>query len=440
MNSINIDKQAAQACHQACEQAAAQRKKTLELHRVVITGTGAITPAGVGVDALWNAVTGGKCCITPLPEEYREQHAHVAGQIPGYNPLEYFNRKESRRLSRFVQLAIIASDEAIKQAGIDFAAEDTARIACVFGSGIGSLSAFEREVGNLLQRGPRKVSPLFIPTMISNMAAGNLAIRYGLRGECTNIVTACATGTHCVGEAFRLVKTGLASVALCGGTEESISPMAIAGFGNLGALSREEDPANASKPFDLNRSGFVAGEGAAALVLESLEHAQARGAHIIAEVVGFGSTGDGYHMTAPEPHGEGAVRAMAQALEEAGFTPQDLGHVNAHGTSTHANDAMESAALRALAGEAAASIPVTSIKGCTGHLLGAAGAAEAIVCALSVAQGVVPPVVGFSQPDPEAPANVSNQLREGIAQKVALSNSFGFGGHNASLALSPFFG
>ncbi len=431
---------AQEECREALRQAAERRKKTAELHRVVITGTGAITPAGVGVDALWTAVTGGKCCITPLPDDFAEQHAHVAGQIPGYDALDYFDRKESRRLSRFVQLAVIASDEAVRQAGVDFAAEDTARIACVFGSGIGSLSAFEREVANLLQRGPRKVSPLFIPTMISNMAAGNLAIRYGLRGECTNVVTACATGTHCVGEAYRLIRAGLADMALCGGTEESISPMAIAGFGNLGALSREEDPLNASKPFDANRSGFVAAEGAAALVLESLEHAQARGAHIIAEVVGFGSTGDGYHMTAPEPHGEGAMRAMAQALAEAGFTPQDLGHVNAHGTSTHANDAMESAALCALAGSAAADIPVTSIKGCTGHMLGAAGAAEAIACALSVADSVVPPVVGFSQPDPDAPANVSSQLRKGVVQKVALSNSFGFGGHNASIALSPYFG
>lgn len=425
----------------ACKQAAANRTGSIQTHRVVITGTGAITPAGIGVDALWRAVTGGKCCITPLPQDkYAEYHAHVAGQIPGYDPAEFFDRKECRRLSRFVQLAIIASEEAIKQAGIDPAAEDTARFACVFGSGIGSLSAFQREVTNLVQGGPRKVSPLFIPTMISNMAAGNLAIRYGLRGECTNIVTACATGTHCVGEAFRLIKTGLADVALCGGTEESINPMAIAGFGNLGALSREEDPTKASRPFDAERNGFVAGEGGAALILESLEHAQARGANIIAEVVGFGSTGDGYHMTAPEPHGEGAVRAMAQALEEAGFTPQDLGHINAHGTSTHANDAMEAAALQTLAGDATVNIPVTSIKGCTGHMLGAAGAAEAIVCALSVARGVVPPVVGFATPDPEAPANVSNKLREGIPQKVALSNSFGFGGHNASLALSPFFG
>ena len=424
-----------------CQEAARLRESaTTPRRRVVITGTGAITPAGIGVDALWSAVAGGRCCITKLPEKFAGQQASVAGQIPGYDPLEHFTKKETRRNARFVQLAIIASDEAVKQSGLELEAEDLTRFACVFGSGIGSLSVFEREVANLIEKGPRKVGPLFIPTMISNMAAGDLAIRYGLRGECTNIVTACATGTHCVGEAFRLIRAGYADMALCGGTEETISPIAIAGFGNLGALTKESDPANASKPFDANRSGFVAAEGAGALVLESLDHALARGAHIIAEVTGFGSTGDGYHMTAPEPSGEGAARAMAQALAEAGFKAGDLGHVNAHGTSTHANDAMEAAALARLAGEElAAKIPVTSIKGATGHMLGGAGAVEAIVCALSVANSCVPPTVGFATPDPEAPVNVSNKLREGIEQAVALSNSFGFGGHNASVAISPYF-
>ena len=301
------------------------------------------------------------------------------------------------------------------------------------------MAVFEKEVANLIEKGPRKVSPLFIPTMISNMAAGDLAIRYGLRGECTNIVTACATGTHCVGEAFRLIRTGYADMALCGGTEETISPIAIAGFANLGAITKAENPLDASKPFDVDRSGFVPAEGAGALVLESLDHALARGANIIAEVTGFGSTGDGYHMTAPEPSGEGAARAMAQALAEAGFTPSELGHVNAHGTSTHANDAMEAAALKRLVGdELASKVPVTSIKGATGHMLGGAGAVEAIVTALSVAKSCVPPTVGFSTPDPEAPANVSTELRENLPQLVALSNSFGFGGHNASIAISPF--
>ena len=420
-------------------QAAQHRVQPRAQRRVVITGTGAISPAGIGVPALWEAVTGGRCCISPLPQEYEAFPASVAGQIPGYDPLEFFSKKESRRFARFVQLAMVASDEALAQSGIKLEDEDLTRFACCFGSGIGGLEVFEREVTKLVEGGPKKVSPLFIPTMIANMAAGDLAIRYSLRGECTNVVTACATGTHCVGEAFRIIRDGFADMALCGGCEESVSNMALAGFGNLGALTRATDPLHASRPFDAERSGFVAGEGAGALVLESLEHALARGAHIIAEVTGFGSTGDGYHMTAPEPSGEGAARAMAMALAEAGFTVEQLGHVNAHGTSTHANDAMESAALRRLAGEElAARIPVTSVKGCTGHLLGGAGAVEAIVCALSVANECVPPTVGFQTPDPEAPANVSAQLRECLPQLVALSNSFGFGGHNASLALSPF--
>lgn len=421
------------------EQAAQHRVQPRPQRRVVITGAGAITPAGIGVPALWEAVTSGRCCISPLPQGYEAFPANVAGQIPGFDPLDYFSKKESRRFARFVQLAMVASDEALAQSGIKLEDEDLTRFACCFGSGIGGLEVFEREVGRLIEGGPKKVSPLFIPTMIANMAAGDLAIRYGLRGECTNVVTACATGTHCVGEAFRIIRDGFADVALCGGSEESVSNMALAGFGNLGALTRATDPLRASRPFDAERSGFVAGEGAGALVLESLEHAQARGARIIAEVAGFGSTGDGYHMTAPEPSGEGAARAMAMALAEAGFTVDQLGHVNAHGTSTHANDAMEAAALQRLAGaELAARIPVTSVKGCTGHLLGGAGAVEAIVCALSVAHECVPPTVGFQTPDPEAPANVSAQLREGLPQLVALSNSFGFGGHNASLALSPF--
>lgn len=412
------------------------------LRRVVVTGMGAISPAGIGVDALWQKVLGGQCCITALPEDLSAATGiSVAGRIPGYEPLDHFTKKESRRFSRFVQLAIIASDEAMQQAG--FTAEaleglDTARFACIFGSGIGSLSAFDREVTKANEKGPKRVSPLFIPVLISNMAAGNLAIRYKLRGECTNIVTACATGTQNIGEAYRLIRYGYADQALCGGTEESIERMSLAGFGNLGALTKEHDPQKASRPFDAERSGFVAGEGAGAMVLESLESAQARGAHIIAEITGYGATGDGYHMTAPEPHGEGAVRAMRLALEEGGFTPDDLGSVNAHGTSTHANDEMESNALYALCGDRAAEVPVTSTKGAIGHLLGGAGAVEAIVTALSVAQSVVPPTVGHTVDDPKCPVSVSQKARYDVPQKVALSNSFGFGGHNGCLAISPF--
>lgn len=420
------------------EKAATQQPRGFR--RVVITGMGAISPAGLGVNALWEKLMEGECCLATLSEEDREAFGvSVVGRIPGYDPLaQGFTKKEARRYAKFVQYAMIAADEAMAQSGINLDEEDLTRFSCVFGSGIGGLEIFERESVVLNEKGPKRVAPLFIPTMISNMAAGNLSIRFGLRGECTNVVTACATGTHCVGEAYRLIRYGLTDMALAGGTEESVMPMALAGFGNLGAITKAEDPRDASKPFDVNRSGFVAGEGAGALVLESLDHALARGANIIAEVVGFGSTGDAYHMTAPEPSGEGAVRAMQNALAEGGFTPADLGHLNAHGTSTHVNDATESAALHGLCGNVAAQIPVTSVKGCVGHMLGAAGAIEAIVCALSVAQDVVPPTVGFAEADPECNVRVSSEPVRNYPQKVALSNSLGFGGHNASLALAPY--
>ena len=410
-------------------------------NRVVITGTGAISPAGVGADALWEAVMDKRCCIGPLTRFDSESFdVKIAGEIPAYDPLSLgLTKKEVHRLARFVQYAYIASDEAWAQAGIDIDAEDATRIGCVFGSGIGGLEAFEQGSVVLNTKGPKRVIPLFIPTVISNMAAGNLSIRFGLKGECTNIVTACATGTHCIGAAYRSIKHGYLDAALAGGTEESVTPVTLAGFGNLGALSKSSDPEAASLPFDIRRSGFVAGEGAGAVVLESLEHALARGAHIIAEIVGFGTTGDAYHMTAPEPDGEGLVRAMRFALEEGGFGPEDIGHVNAHGTSTPANDKAESAALVGLCGEGT-EVPVVSVKGSTGHMLGGAGAVEAIVCARSVAEGVVPATTGFSEPDPDCPVRVLTEPLLGYPQVVALSNSLGFGGHNASLAVSPYNG
>ena len=417
--------------------------KTDGSRRVVITGMGAISPAGTGVDALWNAVYSGKQCIAPITRfDAFEFAGSLAAEVPNFDAAACgMSKKEARRFALFVQYAIAASEEAWAQAGIDMEAEDATRAACVWGSGIGGLEEFQRGCDMLAQKGPKRVNPLFIPTMIENMAAGNLSIRFGLKADCLSIVTACATGTHCVGEAYRLIRHGYADVALAGGSEESISPICLAGFGNLGATSKSTDPTAASMPFDVNRGGFVPGEGAGALVLESLEHAVNRGATILAEVAGFGSTGDAYHMTAPEPSGEGAVRAMRQALAEGGFTPDDLGHLNAHGTSTHANDAMESAALKALVGEErAADVPVTSVKGSIGHTLGAAGALEAIVCALSVANDCVPPTAGTREIDPECGVNVPLAPIEGYKQKVALSNSLGFGGHNGSLAIAPCSG
>lgn len=410
-------------------------------HRVVITGMGAISPAGIGVEALWDAVMGKRCCIGPVTRfDTADYDVHIAGEINGFDACEHgLTKKEARRFERFVQYAIVASDEALAQSGLDLDAEDTTRVACVFGTGIGGIDELQRGFETLAEKGPKRVSPLFIPTMIGNIAAGNLSIRYGLKAECLNVVTACATGAHCIGAAVRDIRHGYIDVALAGGSEESVSPICLAGFANLGALSKSDDPANASLPFDVRRAGFVAGEGAGAVIVESLEHALARGAHVLAEITGFGSTGDAYHMTAPEPSGEGVTRAMLAALEEGGFTPADLGHLNAHGTGTPANDATEAKALLALCGEEfGREVPVVSVKGATGHTLGAAGAIEAIVTALSVANDCVPPTCGFLEPDPECPVNVLAEAKTGYPQKVALSNSLGFGGHNASLALSPF--
>ncbi len=414
----------------------------IETRRVVITGTGAVTPAGFGTQALMDAVMEPRSCISPLTRYDGERFGvRVAGQVPDYDPLEHgFDKREARRFGRFVQYAVMAADEAMAEAGIRMESEDPTRFACSFGSGIGGMQEFTDGIRTIDAKGPKRVNPLLIPALISNMAAGDLAIRYGLRGACTCTVTACATGTHCIGEAFRSIRFGYADAALAGGTEESISEIGLAGFRNLGALCASDDPTRASRPFDIDRSGFVIAEGAAAVVLESLEHAQARGANIVAEIVGFGSTGDAYHMTAPNPNGEGVTRAMRDALAEGGFSPKDLGHLNAHGTSTPINDLVEAVALRKLLGDAAADTPVTSVKGTTGHMLGAAGAAEAIVTALSVARGVVPPTAGFEQADPECPVRVLREPLIGYEQKVALSNSIGFGGHNATLAIAPFAG
>lgn len=410
-------------------------------HRVVITGMGAISPAGVGVDALWDALMERRCCIAPIERfDTTEFDVHIGGEVRGFDPVAHgISKKEAHRFDRFVQYAIVASDEAMAQSGLDMEHEDATRVGIVFGTGMGGIDALDDGYYALHLKGPKRVSPLFIPTIIGNIGAGNLAIRYGMRGECMDVVTACASGSHSIGTAVRDIRHGYLDAALVGGAEESISPVSIAGFSNLGALSKEPDPTKASLPFDVRRKGFVTGEGAGALIIESLEHALARGANIIAEITGYGSTGDAYHMTAPSPDGEGILRAMQQALEEGGFTPDDLGHLNSHGTGTPANDKTESAALISLCGEERGhEVPVVSVKGSIGHSLGAAGALEAIVCALSVARDCVPPTTGFEEPDPECPVNVLTEPLMNYPQKVAISTSLGFGGHNAALAFSPY--
>jgi 3-oxoacyl-[acyl-carrier-protein] synthase II len=408
--------------------------------RVVITGMGAISPAGIGVDSLWDAVIEKRCCVGPITRfDTQEYEVHIAAEVRDYDPVEQgLSKKEARRFARFVQYAISASDEAMADSGINLESEDLSRFGCFFGSGIGGLEEFQSGCSTLATKGPKRLNPLFIPTMISNIAAGTLSIRYGLRGECVELVTACATGTHNIGHAYRSIKHGYLDAALVGGTEESVTPVCLAGFTNLGALSKVKDPLGASRPFDLNRSGFVTGEGAGALIIESLEHAQSRGAQIIAEITGFGSTGDAYHMTAPEPEGEGLVRSMKQALDEGGFSVEDIGHLNAHGTATPINDKTEAAALITFCEGDASRIPITSIKGIVGHTLGAAGALEAIVAARSVERELIPPTTGFEVADPECPVQVPTQALYDRPQKVVLSNSLGFGGHNATLAISPF--
>ncbi len=425
--------------------------------RVVITGVGAVSPVGIGADRLFQAAVDGECGLKPLETDAAQAvNVHVAGTVTDFDGVELgLTKKQARRWERFVQFAVVAADEAMKSAGFaQVAAEDDQgatesgfmlpegtdpnRFAVVFGSGIGGMEMFTAEAVKLHEKGAKRVNPLFIPTMISNIAAGELSIRYGLKGECSNSVVACTTGTQCIGEAYRLIKYGIADYALAGGAEESVCDIAIAGFANLGALSTTEDPAEASRPFDKDRNGFVAGEGAGALVLETLEGAQARGAHIIAEIVGFGTSCDAYHITSPDPTGDGVVRAMRRALDEAGYAPSDVGHLNAHGTSTHINDATEAKAFCDLQGVEFSDIPVTSTKGMTGHMLGAAGAVEAIVAALSVENELVPPTVGFKNADEECPVTVYTEVKRNCPQKVVLSNSIGFGGHNATLALAPY--
>lgn len=409
-------------------------------HRVVITGVGAVTPAGVGVEPLWDTLMAGETCIASIERfDTSDYEVHLAAEVRDFDGTEHgLSKKEARRFERFVQYAIVAADEALAQSGLEVTEENRDRIAVVFGTGIGGIDELQKSFVTLEEKGPKRVNPLFIPTMIGNIAAGNLAIRYGMRGECLNVVTACAPGAHCIGTALRDIRHGYIDAALVGGTEESVSPICIAGFTNLGALTRSEDPKAASLPFDARRGGFVAGEGAGALVIESLESALARGAEPIAEITGFGSTGDAYHMTAPDPEATAIAAAMAAALAEGGFTPADLGHLNAHGTGTPANDATESKALANLLGDAAVDVPVTSVKGTTGHMLGAAGAVEAIVCALSVARDTVPPTAGFAEPAEDCPVTVVTEAKTDYPQKVALSTSLGFGGHNAALAFSPY--
>lgn len=408
-------------------------------HRVVITGMGVVSPIGNTVESYWESLKEGVCGIKTLPEKLKLDgiNVHVAGTVTDFTPEPYLDKREAKRVARFSQFAIYASKKAMEMAEIDMEKEDAYKVGVIIGSGIGALDIIEEETKKLHEKGAKRVSPLFVPMAIANMAAGNVSIQIGAKGVCSTVVTACASGTHSIGEAFRALKLGVNDVILAGGAEACISPLGIAGFNALTALSTTEDPKKASIPFDKNRNGFVLGEGAGVLVMETLEHAQKRGAKILAEIVGYGATGDAYHITKPSEGGEGAVRAMKLALEEAEITPEAIDYINAHGTSTYFNDMNETMAIQSVFGEAT-KVAISSTKSMTGHLLGAAGAIEAIAIVKAVEEDFIPPTIGYETPDEACALDYVPNV--GRSQKVnyALSNSLGFGGHNATIIVKKW--
>lgn len=408
-------------------------------NRVVVTGMGAITPIGNSVDEFWNGLKEKKVGIGPISVfDTTDYKVKLAAEVKGFEGKNYMDPKTAKRMERFSQFAVAASKEALEDAGINMEKEEPYRVGVCIGSGIGSLQSIEREYKKLLDKGPNRVNPLLVPLMIGNMAAGNVAIQFGLKGKCFNVVTACATGTHSIGEAFRSIQYGEADVMVAGGTEASITPLSIAGFAALTALSTSEDPLRASIPFDKERNGFVMGEGAGVVVLESLEHAKARGAKIYGELVGYGATCDAYHITSPVEDGSGAAKAMEVAIKDAGIKPEDIDYVNAHGTGTHHNDLFETKAIKLALGQHAYEVSVNSTKSMVGHLLGAAGGVEFITCVKSIEEGFVHATAGLETEDEDCDLNYTKG--EGVHREIqyAISNSLGFGGHNASLVVKKF--
>lgn len=408
------------------------------MKRVVVTGLGAVTPIGIGVDAFWASVKEGKTGFSTIESfDASEFKCKLAAQVKNFDAGEYMDKKAARRMEQFSQFAVIAAGEALKDSGLDMEKEDAYRVGCTVGSGIGSLQAMEREHSRLVEKGPNKVGPLLVPLMISNMAAGNVSIAYGLKGKSINVVTACATGTNSIGEAFRTIQYGDADVMVAGGTESSISPIGIAGFTALTALSSSEDPERCSIPFDKDRSGFVMGEGAGVVVLEELEHAKARGAKIYAEVVGYGCSSDAFHITSPAEDGAGAARAMVNAVQDAGAALTDITYINAHGTSTHHNDLFETRAIKLAFGEHAYNMKINSTKSMIGHLLGAAGAVEFITCVKELQDGFIHATVGLKETEEELDLDYCKKACNADLT-YALSNSLGFGGHNASILVKKY--
>ena len=406
--------------------------------RVVITGMGAITPIGNSVEEFWNGIKEGKTGFGPITYfDTADYRCKLAAEVKDFDPAQYMDKKSARRMEQFCQFAVAAAGQAISDAGLTMEQEDPYMVGCSVGSGIGSLQAMEREYDRLKEKGPGRVGPMLVPLMISNMAAGNVSIAYGLKGKSLNVVTACATGTHSIGEAYRTIQYGDADVMVAGGTESSITPIGIAGFSALTALSFSEDPQRASIPFDKDRNGFVMGEGSAVVVLEELEHAKRRGAKIYAELIGYGCSSDAYHITSPAEDGSGAATAMLNALKDGGVAPEQLTYINAHGTSTHHNDLFETRAIKLAFGEHAYDLKINSTKSMVGHLLGAAGAVEFVTCVKEIQEGYIHRTVGLRETEEELDLNY---CRDSYEEEVpyALTNSLGFGGHNASLLLKKY--
>ena len=407
--------------------------------RVVITGMGAVTPIGNTLDEFWNGIKEEKVGIGAITKFDTEDYkVKIAAEVKDFNVKERLDNKAARRMEVFSQYAVAASREAFAMAGLDMEKEDPYRVGVIIGSGIGGLSSMEKEHEKIITKGPKRVSPMLIPLMISNMAAGNISIQFGLRGKCTDVVTACASGTHSIGDAFRAIQYGDAEIMVAGGTESCICPTGVAGFTALTALTKTEDPMKASIPFDKDRSGFVLGEGAGIVVLEELEHARARGARIYAELVGYGATADAFHITSPAEDGSGAARAMVDAMKEADVKPEQIEYVNAHGTSTHHNDLFETIAIKKTFGEHAKEMKVNSTKSITGHLLGAAGAVEVITCVKELQEGLIHQTAGYQVPDEQCDLDYVGNGPVKMDIKYALSNSLGFGGHNASLLIKKY--
>lgn len=412
------------------------------MRRVVITGIGAVSPLGNTADELWNGVKEGKNGIDRITHfDLTDFKCTLAGEAKGFDPANYIDRKEVNRMDRFCHFGIAAAVEAVADSGVDLEKIDREMLGVLVGSGMGGMKTYEDEVRKLVEKGPKRISPLFVPMAISNMTAGNIAIRFGAKGVCSNVVTACATGSHCVGEAFLVVRDGRADMMIAGGAEACITPLGIAGFINMTAVSFSTDKDRASIPFDAERNGFVMGEGAGILILEEYEHAVKRGAKIYAEITGYGATCDAYHMTSPDPEGSGAARAMKIAMDMGGIKPERVGYINAHGTSTPYNDKFETRAIKKAFGEELArKVAISSSKSMTGHMLGAAGAVEAIICAKTLQEGYITPTINYKVADAECDLDYVPNTGRKADVKYALSNSLGFGGHNATVLLKKYEG